>query len=161
MLVPIRPTPITPSSMGRSFLLQDRHAGPASDVGQLTEILVVLVVAALPRAERLVILDELDRPDPLNHLEAELVLVPRPNAARAARCQTRSGGMAFQILTQREGTVMLLVPRGVDEGDRSFSNPPPQFGDGAGVLFQLGPVAPLELIGQMPQDPDQFTSRTP
>src|SRR5512135_3549336 len=72
MLVPIRPTPITPSSMGRSFLLQNRHAGPASDVGQLTEILVAIVVAALPLAERLVTLDELDRPDPLNHLEAEL-----------------------------------------------------------------------------------------
>jgi hypothetical protein len=49
-----------------------------SDIGQFAEELMVLVVAALPLAEGVVALGELDSPDPLDHLEAELVLDPQP-----------------------------------------------------------------------------------
>src|SRR5712691_7403874 len=63
-----------------SFLLQDRHARftQASDVGQLAEVLMVLVVAAFPLVDRLDVLDKLDRLDPLDHLEAELILDTQP-----------------------------------------------------------------------------------
>src|SRR5215470_1225932 len=44
----------------------------------VAEVLMVLVVAALPRAEMGEALDELDGLDPLDHLEAQLELVAQP-----------------------------------------------------------------------------------
>src|SRR5271157_302541 len=63
------------------------RAGPESDVGQLTEVLMVLAVTSFSFAEGPVALDELDRPDPLDHLEAELVLDPQPQGGAVQRTQ--------------------------------------------------------------------------
>ncbi len=52
--------------------------GVGSDVGQLAKIFVVLGEAAFALADRPDILDELDRPNPLDHLEAELIFYTQP-----------------------------------------------------------------------------------
>src|SRR5512140_904300 len=68
------------SSMQYSSALQDGHARPAppSDIGQLAEVLVVLGIAAFALADQTDALNELDRRDPLDHLEAELIFDPKP-----------------------------------------------------------------------------------
>src|SRR5581483_1183036 len=68
------PLPVTRATRGDDAGM----CAVSSDVGQLAEVFVVLVVAALPLADGLATLDEFDRPNPLHHLEAELVLDPQP-----------------------------------------------------------------------------------
>jgi hypothetical protein len=55
-----------------------RPSQPKSDVGQLAKILVVLGKPTLTLADRLDVLDEFDRLEPLDHLEAELILDTQP-----------------------------------------------------------------------------------
>ena len=50
----------------------------SSDVRQQIEVLVILVLAPLAFAERLLGLDKLNAFDPLDHLVAELILYPQP-----------------------------------------------------------------------------------
>ena len=61
----------TSSSVFEPYL---RPSQPESDVGQLAEVLVVLREAAFTLADRADVLNELDRLNPLYHLEAELIL---------------------------------------------------------------------------------------
>ncbi len=58
------------------ILLQGRlkRSAPASDVGQLAEVLVVFGKTTFTLADRPDAFDELDRLDPLDHFEAELIL---------------------------------------------------------------------------------------
>src|SRR5581483_9758877 len=48
------------------------------DVGHLAEVLVILGVTTLALLDQVNVFNELDRLDPLDHLEAELVLDPKP-----------------------------------------------------------------------------------
>lgn len=48
------------------------------NIGKFAEVLIILVVTALPFAEVPHIIDELDRSDPFHHLEAELAFDPQP-----------------------------------------------------------------------------------
>src|SRR5262249_1062724 len=89
---------------------------PASDVRQLAEVLMVLVVAALPLAEGLVALAELDLPDPLDHLEAELVLDPQPQGRPVQRLERLAVHLVGQQrlgvheVLQRVAVVLLAPP---------------------------------------------------
>src|SRR5437868_53037 len=57
-----------------------------------------------------------------------------------------SAAAPLQELPQRQRPVVLLVPRRVDQRDRAFPGLQPQQLHGLGLLLELSPVAPPELV---------------
>src|SRR5579872_1804741 len=87
----------------------------ASDVCQLAEVFVVLVVAALPLVDRLRTFNELDGLYPLDHLEAKLVFDPQPQRRTVQAVQrlevhlVGQEGLRVQGVLYRERVVELTA----------------------------------------------------
>src|SRR5256885_12972050 len=106
-----------PSSILYAFLLHACHtrSAPASEVGQLAEVLGALVVATFALVNRRDAFNERKCLDPFDHLEAELVLDPqaqqRPVQMRERLVVHLVGQQGLQVygVLDREAVVELAA----------------------------------------------------
>src|ERR1035437_8971394 len=101
--------------IGYCWIAKCNDASCPSDTSLLAEVLVVLGVAAFALVDRPHTLDELDRLDPFDHLEAELILDPKPQRRPVQMVQrlvvhlVSQQSLWMQSVLDREAVVILAA----------------------------------------------------